>query len=185
MSAADEALVFHEKGDNMVQNGMISAEDTAGKYIFWDIDGTLAAYRYNGHLADPSGTNNGTSLSEIEEGIYLRRQPSRFMQKVVADCHARSNIIMGHCRTQKEMDDKQIWLDRYYPIMQERLITFEDQPKYATILNYCRERNICLNEIIFVDDRLQILWEAERHGILSYHISSFLDWFLLSKAMEI
>lgn len=34
------------------------------KYIFWDIDGTLVEYRFNGHVSDPEGTDNGMSLKE-------------------------------------------------------------------------------------------------------------------------
>ena len=52
---------------------MITKKDLDGKYVFWDIDGTLAAYRFNGHVADPTGTDNGMSLKEIEEGIFLTR----------------------------------------------------------------------------------------------------------------
>ena len=31
----------------------LSKEDTKDKYIFWDIDGTLAPYRFNNHVGDP------------------------------------------------------------------------------------------------------------------------------------
>lgn len=37
----------------------ILKEDLKNKYIFWDIDGTLAEYRFNGHVGDPEGINNG------------------------------------------------------------------------------------------------------------------------------
>lgn len=36
-----------------MDNGMIKLKDLENKYVFWDIDGTLAAYRFNGHLSDP------------------------------------------------------------------------------------------------------------------------------------
>ena len=56
--------------------------------MFWDIDGTLAPYRFNGHILDPNGTNNGMSLKEIEDGIFLDRKPSKHMQntKKNGDC---------------------------------------------------------------------------------------------------
>ena len=57
-------------------NGSAPVEDLRNKYVFWDIDGTLAPYRFNGHVADPDGTNNGMSLKEIEEGVFLLRAPS-------------------------------------------------------------------------------------------------------------
>lgn len=43
-------------------NGSISVEETRGKYIFWDLDGTLAPYRFNNHVGDPNGTNNGMTV---------------------------------------------------------------------------------------------------------------------------
>lgn len=52
-------------------NGSVEIKDLENKYVFWDIDGTLAPYRFNDHVADPDGTNNGMSIQEIEEGIWM------------------------------------------------------------------------------------------------------------------
>lgn len=161
---------------NEYYNGSIKLEDTRNKYIFWDIDGTLAPYRFNNHVSDPNGTNNGMSIEEIENGCFLNRLPSKFMQNVVNTCEAKRNIIMGHCQIQKEKEDKEIWLNKYYPSIKDRLLVFENTPKWKVILDYCKSKNIELNEVIFVDDRLDILREAERKGIPSWHISSFMDW---------
>ena len=146
------------------------------KYIFWDIDGTLAAYRFNGHVSDPEGTDNGMSLKEIEDGVFLKRKPSCHMQMVLSTCGAKQNIVMGHCQVQKEMDDKQLWLDKYYPSITERLLVSEDKSKADTILQYCKDHDISLQDVVFVDDTIPFLREAERKGIKSFHISSFLDW---------
>ncbi len=80
----------------------LTKEDTINKYIFWDIDGTLAPYRFNNHVGDPEGTNSGMSLKEIEDGIFLERKPSKHMQKVISECGAKENIIMSHCINEKE-----------------------------------------------------------------------------------
>ncbi len=150
--------------------------NTKSKIIFWDIDGTLAPYRFNGHVADPDGTENGMSYSEINDGLFLKRKPSKFMQHVVETSGAKQNIIIGHARCEKEIVDKNAWLDKYYPEITERLLIYEEVTKYEKILSYCKEHKIDLKNVIFVDDVLSILRESERHGILSYHISSFLDW---------
>lgn len=155
---------------------MITREELVGKYIYWDIDGTLAPYRFNDHIADPEGTNNGMSLKEIDDGVFLLREPSKLMQKVVKACGAKENIIMGHCQVEKEITDKQIWLDRHYPMIKERLLVFEDKSKADTILEHSTKRGISINEIVYVDDVIPFLREAERKGIRSLHISSFLDW---------
>lgn len=157
-------------------DGSIRKEDIQDKYVFWDIDGVLAPYRFNGHVGDPDGTNNGMSLDEISKGVFYKRKPSKFMQKIMQECGAKCNIIMGHCQNQKEMEDKQRWLDLYYPSITERNLTSEDIPKWQTILDYCQKHAIELKDVIFVDDVILFLREAEKHGICSWHISSFLDW---------
>ena len=165
---------------SLLSSGRVSNDalikDLQNKYVFWDIDGTLAPYRFNNHVADPDGTNNGMSIQEIEKGIFLARKPSRHMQKVLSTCNAKENIVMGHCQVEKEMQDKQPWLDEYYPMIKERLLVYEDKSKADTILQYCKSHNINLDDAVYVDDVISFLREAEKKGIKSYHISSFLDW---------
>ena len=161
-----------------MRTGSVRKSDLENKYVFWDIDGTLAPYRFNDHVSDPEGTNNGMSLKEISEHIFLTRKPSQHMMKVVYSCGARRNFIMGHCQVQQEMDDKQLWLDKHFPIIrrQDRILTFEDISKADSIVEYCAGHRIDLKDAVYVDDVLVFLREAERKGIKSYHISSFLDW---------
>lgn len=161
-----------------MRTGSVRKSDLENKYVFWDIDGTLAPYRFNDHVSDPEGTNNGMSLKEISEHIFLTRKPSQHMMKVVYSCGARRNFIMGHCQVQQEMDDKQLWLDKHFPIIrrQDRILTFENISKADSIVEYCAGHRIDLKDAVYVDDVLVFLREAERKGIKSYHISSFLDW---------
>jgi hypothetical protein len=161
-----------------MRTGSVRKSDLENKYVFWDMDGTLAPYRFNDHVSDPEGTNNGMSLKEISEHIFLTRKPSQHMMKVVYSCGARRNFIMGHCQVQQEMDDKQLWLDKHFPIIrrQDRILTFENISKADSIVEYCAGHRIDLKDAVYVDDVLVFLREAERKGIKSYHISSFLDW---------
>lgn len=161
-----------------MRTGSVRKSDLENKYVLWDIDGTLAPYRFNDHVSDPEGTNNGMSLKEISEHIFLTRKPSQHMMKVVYSCGARRNFIMGHCQVQQEMDDKQLWLDKHFPIIkrQDRILTFENISKADSIVEYCAGHRIDLKDVVYVDDVLAFLREAERKGIKSYHISSFLDW---------
>ena len=78
--------------------------------------------------------------------------------------------------TEKEMQDKGIWLAKNYPMISEHLFLSRDKSKTTAILKYCNEHNINLKDVIFVDDIIPILIEAEREGSRSFHISSFLDW---------
>lgn len=160
----------------MSVDGSIKLKDTKNKYIFWDIDGTLAPYRFNDHVGDPDGTENGMSIDEINEHVFMYRDPSRHMQRVLKECMAKENIVMRHCQIRQELEDKQVWLDRHYPEIVERLLVYESHSKADTILRYCEEKGIELKDVLFVDDVIPFLREAERKGIRSYHISSFLDW---------
>ena len=47
--------------------------------------------------------------------------------------------------------------------------------KPEVILAYSKKLNIDLNDIVFVDDRLDVLRKAETLGITSYHPSSFVE----------
>lgn len=57
-----------------METGSVRKSDLENKYVFWDIDGTLAPYRFNDHVSDPEGTNNGMSLKEISEYIFLNKK---------------------------------------------------------------------------------------------------------------
>lgn len=146
--------------------------------FFFDIDGTLAAYRFNDHVSDPLGTSNGMSILEIEDGIFFKRKPSLLMQKVLLENEAKENIALSYCLNEKERSDKNLWLDKYYPMIRKRFLIDLDKNKARTILDYCHDNNILLKDVIFVDDVLDYLKEAERLGIKSYHISSFLDYYM-------
>ncbi len=160
----------------MKDKSMITVKETKGKYIFWDIDGTLAGYRFNGHLASPDGSENGMSVEEIEEGVFLKRKPSLHMQKVLSTCKAKQNIILGHICNEKEIEDKKKWLKKHFPNITEILFIPMEELKHDRILKYCQDRKIDVDKVIFVHDILTILRQAERAGITSYHISSFFDW---------
>lgn len=56
------------------------------------------------------------------------------------------------------------------------LTQHQKQYGYMICDKYCARRRIDLKDVVYVDDVLVFLREAERKGIKSYHISSFLDW---------
>lgn len=45
------------------------------KYIYVDIDGTIAEYRFNNHVNAKDGTTNGQTMKEIENHIFLYSRP--------------------------------------------------------------------------------------------------------------
>ena len=88
----------------------------------------------------------------------------RDLQEVVANCGAKKNIVMGHCQVEKEIKNKKIWLNKHYPMIEEHLLVYEGQSKADTILRYCTEHGIDLKNVVFVDDVIPFLQEAERKG---------------------
>ena len=47
--------------------------------------------------------------------------------------------------------------------------------KPEVILEYIKYLNINIEDVIFIDDRIDVLRKAELLGIKSYHPSSFID----------
>lgn len=158
-------------------DGAISRDILRNKFVFWDIDGTLVPYRFNNHVTASDSYENGMSIKEIEEGIFLKRKPSRFMQRVLTDANVTNkNIVIGHFINDKEIRDKQEWLNIYFPMIEERIWVYNNNSKSDYIIEYCKKNNINLKDVVFIDDVIKFLREAESKGIESWHISSFLDF---------
>ena len=100
----------------------LTKEDLKDKIIFWDIDGTLASYSFNGSLVGDDG--NGQKKADVENGVFYFRKPSKFMQKLLNDCEAREHIILGHCYCKKEKIDKLDWLLEFFPNDKRRCFIF-------------------------------------------------------------
>lgn len=155
----------------------VKKSDLEGKIVFWDLDGTLAPFRFNGHIGDPEGSRHGMSMREVDNGIYLSRTPSRFIKRVIKDCNAEKNLVITHCHCEREVADKHKWLDLHFPMIKERFVIDESISKVETIVKYCGENGIDLSMVVYIDDSLHFLREAERAGIKCWHASSLFDYF--------
>ena len=154
----------------------ITVKETDGKIIFWDIDGTLAPYRWEGQVRDVKCYGEYICPA-IEKGLYLNRKPSKHMQKVVFECRAERQYVLGHYTYDKEKHDKIEWLGTHFPEIEDAIFIKTHKSKAEALLKFCKENGISPNQVLFVDDRVDILKEVEAAGIESWHISSFLDWF--------
>lgn len=157
-------------------NDFLHPDDFVGKTVFWDIDGTLAAYRFNGHVLHNKGEGEWYK-SCIDGGIFRKRPPSRFMQRIVTDNPAQRHVIVGHYCHQREVDDKRRWIKKHYPRITETLFIEYPQSKAEVIIGFCKAHNISLNDAMFIDDSVSILAEAEQAGIKVWHVSSLFDYF--------
>ena len=155
-------------------------EDFNNKIVFWDIDGTLAAYRFNGYM-----THGPTEqfLHDIEDGVFLNRPPSKHIQRIINEINS-TNIVLGHCVNDKEISDKRIWLQKHFPKIKHYIFldlykkgSKEFTSKADEILKYCKSNNIDKKNCIFIDDSISLLVDAQNKGIESWHISSLFDYF--------
>lgn len=83
-----------------------------GKCIFIDIDGTLAEYRYNGHVSAKDGTVNGQTKKEIEDHVFLHSRPLKTVIKTIRKAKYEGIWIYGAIVSPVELQDKIIWLKK-------------------------------------------------------------------------
>ena len=153
--------------------GHATKNDLNGKYVFWDVDGVLTPFRFcDSFFIEKDGFNKKEKMIDI----FQNRAPSKHMQWVISTCGAKENIVLGHVLSPYEVDAKNVFLNNNFPSIKKRIFIPSDNSKADEIIAYCKENSIKITDAVFVDDRHDLLKEAERKGIKSYHISSFLDW---------
>lgn len=150
-----------------------------GKYVFFDVDGTLAEYRFQDKLyaggCPELGCQSLNSL--LFEDLYLKARPLKTMQNVIQTLNPNQVFILGACTTNHEIEQKYKWLAMHYPTIKRENILFIHLTmlKPEVILEYVKHLEISLEEVAFVDDRLDVLRKAEELGITAYHPSSFME----------
>lgn len=83
------------------------------KYIYVDIDGTLAEYRFNNHVSAKDGTNNGQTMEEIEDNhVFLHSKPLKTVIKTLKRAKKRGIWICGAIISPVELLDKIVWLEK-------------------------------------------------------------------------
>ena len=77
----------------------------------------------------------------------------------------------------KRLEQKYKWLDKNYPNIKKENIIFVSSTmlKPNVILEYVKRLNINVKDLVFIDDRLDVLRKAEELGITAYHPSSFME----------
>lgn len=90
---------------------MISA--LKNKYIYVDIDGTLAEYRFNNHVSAKDGTTNGQMMEEINNHVFLHSRPLKTVIKTLRKAKTKKNYICGAIISPIEVMDKFVWLKTY------------------------------------------------------------------------
>ncbi len=175
------------------------------KYIYVDIDGTLAEYRFNNHVSAKDGTTNGQTMEEIENHVFLHSKPLKAVINTLKKARKRGIWICGAIISPIELEDKVVWLNKYCLYIEfNGYFWFVAEEYWDTFLNYFNcDKNDCdivtqygviikgsknnmwdwivnhnfhkLEETVFIDDVLSYLKQAEEKGVTAYHISSFIE----------
>lgn len=149
------------------------------KYVFFDLDGNLSEYRYNDKLYGGMSPELGCqSLSDLLfSNLFSKARPLKTMQKIVENLDSNKIFILGTIVTNHEAEQKYKWLDKNYPNIKKDNIIFisSTMMKPNVILEYIKKLNINIKDVVFVDDRLDVLRKSEELGITAYHPSSFME----------
>lgn len=149
------------------------------KYIFFDVDGTLSEYRYNDKLYSGACPELGCQTLEdlLFSNLFSKARPLKTMQNIISKLDSDKVFILGTIVTNNEIEQKNIWLKENYPNIKKENICFISSTmlKPDVILEYCKYLNIDKEDVVFVDDRLDVLRKAEELGITAYHPSSFME----------
>ena len=198
----EEKICFYERKNSMNKRMIKTLKN---KYIYVDIDGTLAEYRFNNHVSARDGTANGQTMEEIGNHVFLHSRPLKTVIKTLKRAKKRGIWICGAIISPIELEDKAVWLNRdcsdiefngyFWFVPEEYWDTFLNYfncgkndydivTQYGIILkgskNYMWDWIVShnfhkLEETVFIDDVLPYLKQAEEKGVIAYHISSFIE----------
>lgn len=154
-------------------------ENLKGKYIFFDIDGTLSEYRHNNQIYGSKCPELGClSLKDLLfSDLFLKARPLKTMQKIINQLDSEKIYILGAITTNNEINCKYKWLEINYPNIKKENIIFISSTmlKPDVIIEYAQKLNISVKDTVLIDDRLDVLRKAEELEIIAYHISSFIE----------
>lgn len=154
-------------------------EKLKDKYVFFDVDGTLSEYRYNDRLYAGGCSELGCQSLEdlLFNNLFYTARPLKTMQRVIEQLDGNKIFILGTITTNNEVEQKYLWLKENYPNIKKENIYFicSTMLKPEVIMQHCKHFNIDIKDVVFVDDRIDVLRKAEEMGINAYHPSSFTE----------
>lgn len=154
-------------------------ENLKDKYVFFDVDGTLSEYRYDNKLYGGGCSVLGCQSLEdlLFNNLFYKARPLKTMQNIIEKLDSDKIFVLGTVTTNNEIDQKYLWLNKYFPNIKRENIFFicSTMLKPEVIVEYCKHYNLDIKNVVFVDDRIDVLRKAEEMGITAYHPSSFTE----------
>ena len=136
------------------------------KYVFIDMDGTIAEWGY------PDGRISG----EYKFGDYFGKQP---INDVIAEIYNRFNdpkeysvLVISAVPNTKAIIEKNAWLNNFFVIPYENRIFIQKNEDKVDIIDFYLRQVIGIEpkgNAILIDDKKEWLTKAEEYGIEIYH----------------
>lgn len=140
-------------------------EKLKDKYVFFDVDGVLSEYRHRDQVYAGRDPELGCqTLNDLLFGdLFLKSRPLKTMQRIVSKLDPNKIFILGTIVTNNEVNQKYIWLEKNFPEFKKENIIFISSTmlKSEVMLEYSKQYDINLADIVFVDDRMGVIRKAE------------------------
>ena len=152
-------------------------EKLKDKYVFFDVDGTLAEYRYNDRVNGGNDWGGQTWEDLFFGNVFVSNRPLKTMVKLIEQLDPDRVFVLGAITTNHEIDEKYEWFEKYYPTIKRENVIFVAHPsiKVIALEEYSKKLNIPKEDIVFIDDKLDTLRQTEEAGFTSYHTTSFME----------
>lgn len=160
----------------LVTKNSLKAEDFKDKVVFWDLDGVLAPYRFNGHISCPEDYRTATE-EEVEAGVFWNRLPSKHIQNIVKSIDAKQQICITQYVLEEESTDKLSWIHEHFKKIHRTILMCMEDAKAIVLSSHCEREGIDKKDVIVIDDDVKTLEQLETAGFDAWHVSSLMDFF--------
>ncbi len=148
-----------------------------GKKIFVDFDGTLCEYRYNDHVFGDEGLYGQTKAELLFDEPFFRARPLETTKSFLNNFDFNNIFILGGILTKQEIDQKMKWFTINYPKLKPENVFFiaPTLEKFEVLEEFCKHTGTKPKDVVLIDDDLNNLRLAEKHGFMAYHVTSLVD----------
>lgn len=168
-----------EKGNSMNKRMVKALKD---KYIYVDIDGTLAEYRFNNHVSAKDGTTNGMSMEEIENHVFLHSRPLKTVIQTLKRAKTDGIWVCGAIISPVELLDKIVWLDENCKGIEfSGKFWFVPEEYWGTFIEYFDHNNSLGYKIASTDTCIETKYGAIMKGTKTY----IWDWIISHNFTEL
>lgn len=138
------------------------------KYLLLDMDGTIAAYGKGKRDIDGN-------VDFVNSELFLHLRPNQHVIDYVKAHYDMNNVyIVTACANSVAWDEKNQWLDKYFPEIPKENRTFcgNKDYKHVFIKHFAIRKKWKLNEICLVDDYHATIDKCKNMGINCIHPSN-------------